>query len=61
MVEESDYQRIRKELAERGIWVLAQKRARELQIQISEPNAPLPYEDAVEMAYYEVKELERVY
>lgn len=56
-----DYQRIRKELAEMGVLVLAQKRARELQLQISEPNAPLPYEDAVEMAYWEHKELERVY
>ena len=56
-----DYQLIMEEVRKKGIARRIIQRAKELQTQLSEPNCPLPYEDAVEMAYTEHKELQRLY
>ena len=49
----TDYQSIRKEVQRMGISDKIQKRAKELQKQLSEPNAEVPEEDALEMAWLE--------
>ena len=49
-----DYQSIRKKIKVMGKDAEVRKRAKELQIQLEEPNSKVPYKDALEMAYNEI-------
>lgn len=53
----TDYQSIRKKVQRMGISDKIQKRAKELQKQLSEPNTPISDEDALEMAWWEYIDL----
>jgi hypothetical protein len=49
-----DYQSIRKRIKVMGKDDEVKRRAKELQLQLSEPDERVPYRDAVEMAYNEI-------
>ena len=49
-----DYQSIRKRIKVMGKDDEVNRRAKELQLQLSEPDEKVPYRDAVEMAYNEI-------
>ena len=54
MGEVTDYQYIRKHTIKLGKEEKVKKRAIQLQYQLSEPGAVVPYKDAFEMAYNEI-------
>jgi len=56
MVEESEYQYIRKRAKDLGKEDTILQRAKEIQSQLSEPGCSVPFEDAFEMAYNEISE-----
>jgi hypothetical protein len=60
-LEVTDYQHIRKHIIKLGKQVEVKQRAKQLQSLLSEGDAKVPYRDAVEMAYNELLESNRLY
>jgi len=54
------YYQIRKKVEESGKSLEVRELAKQLQLQLSEPGANIPFKDAYEMAYNEIL-LQRVY